>query len=147
MSFAAADYLICEMRERGELLTPLKLQKLIFYADAWSMALRGQELTNERFQAWVHGPVAVSQYHRFKEYQWRPIDAEISKPDLLADIRNHLDEVIDVFGSETAVALERMTHNERPWIEARNGYSDDEACTEYIDKKITKKFYASLVED
>ena len=129
-----ADYLLDECRERGEALTPLKLQKMLFYADAWHMVLHGDELTNERFQAWVHGPVALSQYHRFKEYQWRPIGADIQRPTLEAGVAEHLDEIIVVFGSETAVALEQMTHAELPWIEARGTLQPHEACNMYISK-------------
>lgn len=139
-----ADYLIVESRERGDLLTPLKLQKLMFYADAWSLALYDKEITPEKFQAWVHGPVALSQYHRFKENRWRPILDEIDKPSLSSDLEKHLCEIVDVFGVETGPALEAMTHQELPWIEARGGIPDDQPCNAYIDKDVTKKFYASL---
>lgn len=143
-SFTLADYLIVESRERGELLTPLKLQKLMFYADAWHLALHDKEITCERFQAWVHGPVALSQYHRFRDYKWKPIDAEIGRPELTKNLTTHLDEVIDVFGSETAVSLEIMTHKEKPWIEARGGIPEDEPCNNYISKETTKEFYRSI---
>lgn len=146
-SFTLADYLICESRERGELLTPLKLQKLMFYSDAWHLALYEQEITAERFQAWVHGPVALSQYHRFKDLKWRPIEAEIERPKIDDRLKTHLDEVVDIFGSESAVALEIMTHNERPWLEARGNLPPDEPCNNYISKETTKEFYRSLVQD
>lgn len=146
-SYELADYLIIESRERGELLTPLKLQKLMFYADAWYLALYDTELTNERFQAWVHGPVALSQWHRFKDFKWRPIDADIERPAFNSVTTKHLNEIIDVFGSETAVSLERMTHQETPWIEARAGLPDDEPCSNYISKDTTKEFYRILGQD
>jgi len=142
-----ADFLIAESRERGDLLTPLKLQKLMFYADAWFMALYDKELTSERFQAWVHGPVALSQYHRFKAYQWRPILEEVEKPEFDKRTTKHLKEILDVFGPETGPALEMMTHSEKPWVKARGGIPDDEPCNAYISKKTTKKFYASLGKD
>lgn len=143
-SQSLADFLIVESRERGDLLTPLKLQKLMFYADAWSMALYDQELTQERFQAWVHGPVALSQYHRFKENKWRPILDEIDRPNFTGALSQHLCEIVDIFGAETGPALEAMTHQERPWIEARGGIPDDMPCNAYIDKNTTKSFYAAL---
>lgn len=143
-SQSLADFLIVESRERGDLLTPLKLQKLMFYADAWSLALYDRELTAERFQAWVHGPVALSQYHRFKENRWRPILDEIDRPKVTDAIANHLCEIVDVFGVETGPALEAMTHQEFPWIEARGGIPDDQPCNAYIDKNTTKAFYAAL---
>lgn len=142
-----ADFLILESRERGDLLTPLKLQKLMFYADAWFMALYNGELTTERFQAWVHGPVALSQYHRFKENRWHPILDEVDMPEFDERSTNHLREILDVFGPETGPALEMMTHSETPWLDARGGIPDDEPCNAYISKETTKKFYASIAED
>lgn len=145
-SWDLADYLLAESRERGEVLTPLKLQKLLFYADAWYMALYGQEATSEKFQAWVHGPVALSQYHRFKDYRWRPITEEVDKPKLEQGMARHLDEITDVFGSQTATALEIMTHQEKPWVAARAGIPDDQACNNYIDKELTREFYANFAQ-
>jgi uncharacterized phage-associated protein len=139
-----SDFLLTESRERGEFLTNLKLQKLLYYADAWSMVLFDEELFAERFQAWVHGPVLVSQYRRFKDFKWRPIDMELPKPRLSARIQNHLEEVIDIFGSETAIALELMTHRERPWLEARGQLPPSETSTAYISKDTTKAFYKAM---
>lgn len=141
-----ADYLLAESRERGDVPTPLKLQKLIFYADAWHLALYGTESTPERFQAWVHGPVALSQWHRFKAYRWKPIDEEIERPNIDANLAAHLDEIVDVFGSETATALEIMTHQEKPWLEARGDLPDDAPCNNYISKKTTEDFYRQVYE-
>lgn len=143
-SYVLADYLLDECRQRGELLTPLKLQKLMFYADAWHMALYGEEATDERFQAWVHGPVALSQYYRFKDYRWKPISEDIRRPVVSDRLKSHLDEIINVFGSETAVALEIMTHRETPWREARGGLADDEPCNNFISKETTREFYRTL---
>ena len=139
-----ADYLLSECRERGEVLTNLKLQKLLYYADAWYLALRGRPLFRERFQAWVHGPVLYSEYRRFKDYQWRPISEEIERPALSPSVEQHLDEIIDLFGSETAVALELMTHRERPWIEAREGCGDTDPCTNHISLETTRDFYRAM---
>ena len=51
-------------------MTPLKLQKMVFYADAWFMALNdGEELIADRFEAWVHEPVARDLYIRFANYK------------------------------------------------------------------------------
>lgn len=140
-----ADFLIVESRERGDLLTPLKLQKLMFYADAWHMVVFDSEITPERFQAWVHGPVALSQYHRFKDFQWRPITDDLQKPQFGADGCQHLVEIVDVFGSESGTALEIMTHQEEPWLSARGGIADDEPSRTFIDKAITKSYYGQFL--
>ena len=142
-----SDYLLSEMRERGEILTPLKLQKMMFYADAWHLALYDREITGECFKAWVHGPVLTSQYARFKDYRWMPITSDIKKPETSENLARHLNDIVDIFGSETAVALERMTHQETPWLEARGDLPDDEPCDNYISKATTAEYYRELGQD
>jgi len=139
-----SNYLLCECRERGEILTNLKLQKLLFYAQAWHLALKNTSLFEEDFQAWVHGPVLPSQYQRFKDFKWRAIDVEIDKPELPEDLRDFLDEIIDTFGTETAISLELMTHREKPWKEARGNLPPDEASNAIITKQIMTDFYKAL---
>lgn len=139
-----ADYLLCEARERGELLSNLKLQKLLFYADAWSLALFDKELFSEEFQAWVHGPVLPSQYHRFKDFKWRPITFDVQCPELDPRLALHLNEIMDVFGSEPAVALELMTHREKPWLDARGDTPSTDPSSAPISKAVTKEYYRSL---
>ncbi len=139
-----SDYLLIENQERGENLTNLKLQKLLYYAQAWHLALKGQPLFDEDFQAWVHGPVLPSQYYRFREFQWRPIMLEIARPDVAPGVATFLNEIVDVFGSETAVALELMTHRETPWIEARGTLSPHEPSNSPISKESMQKYYRTL---
>jgi uncharacterized phage-associated protein len=141
---SVADFLLIECRERGDVLTNLKLQKLLYYAQAWFLAAYNKSLFSEDFQAWVHGPVLLSQYQRFKQNEWRPIQDELVKPDLPLEVKSHLLEIVDIFGIETGVSLERMTHNEQPWIIARGGIPADEASTAIISKESMKFFYQSL---
>ena len=143
-----ADFLLVESRERGEVLTNLKLQKLLYYADGWFSVVNGRPLFAEDFQAWVHGPVLPSQYRRFKEFQWRPIELDVLRPVGLAkEIVAHLEEIVDVFGSETAVALELMTHREPPWLEARAGLPADAPSNAIISKQTMKAYFQSLEAD
>jgi uncharacterized phage-associated protein len=142
-----ADFLLAESREQGEILTNLKLQKLLYYAQAWFLALHDRELFGEDFQAWAHGPVLPSQYHRFKEFAWRPIMVDVESPDVSEEILDHLCAIIQEFGTETAVALERMTHREDPWIDARDDLPDSAISTAEIPKESMKSYYRSLMED
>jgi uncharacterized phage-associated protein len=102
--------------------------------------------TTEDMQAWVHGPVLPSQYHRFSDFRWRPIvDEKIARPTIGdKNVEAHLFEIVDVFGTETAVALERMTHQEAPWREARNDLPPDANCANIISKDSMKKYYRAL---
>lgn len=139
------DYILATSRDRGELLTNLKLQKLLYYAQAWFLALYDDYLFAEDFQAWVHGPVLPTQYRRFNMFAWRPIDDLVHKPDaLLVRVARHLDKIVSEFGSETAIALEIMTHREKPWRDARKGLPPHAPSTAIISKHSMRDFYKHL---
>lgn len=139
-----ADYFLRKSHEVGECLTNLKLQKLVYYAQAWYLAIYDKELFDAEFEAWIHGPVNRDLYFRFKKYLWQPITEDIEIPKLSKLIKEYLDEVFDVFGGISAYELERMTHNETPWIEARNGIPHDRKCSTPISQKTMKEFYKNL---
>jgi uncharacterized phage-associated protein len=110
--------------------------------------LEDRALFSEDFQAWAHGPVLPSQYHRFKDFAWRPLTVEVDAPTIADEaIKHHLEAIIEEFGTETAVALERMTHREAPWIEARNGLPNGAASDARISKDSMKKYYRSLNDE
>lgn len=141
-----ANYLLCFSQEHGDVMTPLKLQKMVFYADAWYMALNdGEELVADKFEAWVHGPVARDLYIRFADYKWQPITGEIECPDLPENVSGHLDEIYQVFGGYSAYELEQLTHQEEPWINARGDLAENAVCRNVIDKKLTAEFYRGMM--
>lgn len=140
-----ADYLLWFAREHGDLLTPLKLQKLMFYADAWYMVMHeGEELIGEPFEAWVHGPVHRSTYNRFSAHRWNPIPGEAGKPELSPALEKFLSDVYTVFGGFSAYELEQLTHQETPWKAARGNFPSDASCTTAIDKALTRSFYNEM---
>jgi uncharacterized phage-associated protein len=140
-----ADFLLIECRERGDILTNLKLQKLLYYAQAWHLAIHNKQLFAEDFQAWVHGPALPSQYQRFKKFEWRPILEESIVLPRLDDVNvvSYLVEIVNIFGVETASSLELMTHNEKPWQDARKGIPKDQPSTAVITKQSMRLFYQS----
>jgi uncharacterized phage-associated protein len=142
-----SNFLIWQFRDSGDCdLTNLKLQKLLYYAQAWFLALHKSPIFDEDFQAWVHGPVVRTEYDRFKSFRWNSIvDASIGeKPCFSQDIEKHLNEIISEFGTESAVALELMTHREKPWLEARGSLAPDASSSNIITKKAMQDFYTSL---
>lgn len=140
-----ADYLLWFANEHGDLLTPLKLQKLMFYADAWHMALNdGVELIAEPFEAWVHGPVHRATYNRFSAHRWNPIPYTGPKPALTAGVETFLQDVYGVFGGFSGYELEQLTHQEAPWKAARGSLPPDASCTANIDKSLTRSFYTEM---
>jgi uncharacterized phage-associated protein len=118
-----AKYLLAKADpEVGDLMSNLKLQKLVYYAQGFHLALFDTPLFDEDIEAWAHGPVVPDLYHGFKQYGagaiQPPTDLDLS---LFSDETVELlDEVYSVFGQFSAWKLRNMTHEEPPWSEAGN---------------------------
>lgn len=143
----AADYLIAFSREVGDPLTNLKLQKLLYYAQGWYLALYDVPLFGERIEAWAHGPAVPPVYEDFKGWRWQPIGGGIQKPQVGARVKSHLDEIMQVFGVLNAYELERMTHREAPWLDARGALAMDEPSHEVISTDSMKKFFKAVAAE
>jgi uncharacterized phage-associated protein len=111
-----SKFLIAFSHEHGDPLSNLKLQKLLYYAQAWHLAIFDKPVFEEQIEAWVHGPVVVPEYRRFKGWAWQPIQDDPEAPALDEALAQHLTEVMDVYGGMTAYQLEQLTHSETPWI-------------------------------
>lgn len=140
-----ANYILRSAHDAGDVITNLKLQKLIYYAQAWYLALYDEPLFDEEFQAWVHGPVQRELYDRFKNYRWNPIEENPDLPTLPDEVVQHLDDILAEFGGYGAYELERMVHREDPWIKARKGLPPDEPSTTVISKHDMQEYYRSLL--
>ncbi len=113
-----ADYFLAKQDEdSGDTISNLKLQKLVYYAQGYYLAIFDKPLFNEEIEAWTHGPVVPELYHRFKEHGATSIpaisDLDISKFD--DEVQGFLDEVYDVFNQFSGWTLRNMTHEELPW--------------------------------
>ena len=118
--FDAAKYFLAQADdESGDLISNLKLQKLVYYAQGLHLALYDKPLFPEAVEAWTHGPVVPELYHAYKHHEAgsipRPGDLDFSTFD--APTRELLDEVYSVYGQFSAWKLREMTHEEAPWKE------------------------------
>ncbi|MFV8380993.1 Panacea domain-containing protein [Corynebacterium hindlerae] len=110
-------------------LTPLKLQKLVYYAQGEYMrATAGVPLFHDEMQAWTHGPVVPSLYRELRAYGGREIPPAEVMPtsftwDDFRDCENVLIDVWKKYGIYSAWALRNKTHSERPWLD--NFEADD----------------------
>ena len=139
-----AEFIIAFSHEHGDPVSNLKLQKLLYYAQAWYLALSDKPLFDERIEAWVHGPAVPPVYGEFKEWSWKSIDLEVGAPafdDL--QIVEHLNEVMDVYGGLSAFQLEKMTHEEDPWKNARAGLAPDVSSSAIISHEAMKRYYSA----
>lgn len=83
-----AKYFINELHPE-----PLKLQKLLYFAQGFSYAFYDKELFNDDFEAWVHGPVIPSIYHEYKSYEYNPIDLNYNLKEFNKDVIDLLEYV------------------------------------------------------
>lgn len=110
--------------ESGDLMTNLKLQKLLYYAQGWYLALYHRPLFHDPIEAWLHGPVVPSVYRQYSEWGSQPISrSEDFDPDSFdSDMQSFLNEVYEVYGQFSAWKLRNMTHEEEPWLKAQQGH-------------------------
>lgn len=131
---AVANYFLERARAVGEEISPMKLQKLVYYAHGWHLGILGEPLIDEQIEAWQYGPVIRSLYHEFKEFGNQPINrlATIRTPtgasaprlpESAVDVRAILDEVYDSYGVYTPFQLSMMTHAPgTPWNQTFERY-------------------------
>ena len=133
-----------------EEVTPLMLQKLLYFIQGIYSALYGEPLFVEECRAWIHGPVYPEVYELFKDFKYNPIDDvrfvlfEGMENGLTAQEKRVVDLVVNTFGMYGGKTLEKITHNETPWIEARNGYEEGIPSNELLSKEQIMNYYISV---
>lgn len=138
-----ADYFLALVdRDEGELLSNLKLQKLLYYAQGFYLALYDKPLFEDRIEAWTHGPVVPVVYHNYKKYGSDalpfPENFYIDKYD--SETKNLLNEIYDSYGQYSAVYLRNLTHQEAPWINTDEG-------SEISLEKMKNYFKTQIIQD
>lgn len=135
-------------RDSGSTITPLKLQKILYYAQGYYLAMYDMPLFNEDFQAWAHGPVNPKIYNNYKEYGYDSINYPSGKaPRIKDDILDFLYKIWDTFGIYDGKYLEGLTHKEEPWISARERArcSSGDNCNEIITKESMRQFFKTKI--
>lgn len=138
-----ADYFIHFSHGVGDPISNLKLQKLLYYAQAWRLALHGNALFPERIEAWVHGPAVPPVYGQFKGWAWQPITGNPVSPKFSAALNTHLHQVMRQYGPMTAYQLELLTHREHPWRDARKNLPANAPSNAIISHQSMRDFYRS----
>lgn len=139
-----ADYFLTLVdEEAGDALSNLKLQKLVYYAQGFSLAITGKPLFNETIEAWQHGPVVPSLYRSLKKHGSEPVPSPengIDRGNYPAEVTELLDEVYSVYGQFSASKLRNMTHQEPPWIEAMGA-----GPSHPINHQTMREYFSTLV--
>lgn len=133
--------------EKLEEVTPLMLQKLLYFIQGVYFALYGRPIFEEDCRAWVHGPVYPEVYELFRDFKYNPIDdarfalLEGTADALTDDEKRVIDLIVNTFGMYGGKILEKITHNEDPWMEARKGYEGSIHSSELLPKEQIMKYY------
>lgn len=143
---SAHDVAAYILREKSP-LSAMKLQKLVYYAQAWSTVWDDRPLFGERIEAWANGPVVRELYdvHRgqFEVREWPR-----GNPDTLdGEQRSTVDAVLDYYGPRNAQTLSDMTHSEAPWRLARRGLAEGDRGNREITLASMSEYYSSLPDD
>lgn len=152
-----SNYIIHYFQYKGDSITNKKLQKLLYYIEAWNLVYINSFI-EEDFEAWVHGPVIPSVYNEYKKFGYSNIELssvhikknfELLKQNIFDTSKREdlFEAVLNKYGSLASFQLELLTHSEPPWINARGDIDPTVPCSNVIDKSEMKKYYSSLLKN
>lgn len=140
--FDVAKYIL---QKHGK-MTTMKLEKIVYYCQAWSLAWDEQPLFLEDFQAWANGPVCPELFQKHK-------GLFIVDASLFQDIPDYpftpsqletIHSVLSYYGDKDPQWLSELTHKEAPWKEARVGITAGTPCENIISKESMQQYYEGL---
>ena len=142
------SYIFEQMKE----VTPLALQKILYFIQGIYMVIFGKPLYKEDCMAWIHGPVYEEVYDLFRDFKYNPIEDNrfaIFKDrfeELSEQEKKVIDLVINTFGKYSGKVLEDITHEELPWKNARVGYESSEPSREIISKDEIRNYFIHVAD-
>lgn len=164
---AVANEFLLLARRDSRSLDPMQLQKLVYFAHGWHLALTGRPLIREKVEAWPFGPVIPTLFHEFKRWGSGAIqepamrgrllggvkigshpaslDEEATVDEDLATAKRVIERVWDVYGRFSGVKLSEMTHQpSSPWFEARRAHPGERDVE--IPNESMKRFFAHRID-
>lgn len=141
--FDVAGYIL---HQRGE-MTTWKLQKLVYYSQAWSLVWDEYPIFDERIEAWANGPVCPALYQKHRGaflIKESDIADDADLDDLDENEKETIDAVLSYYGDKSSQWLSDLTHREDPWRDARIGLSDGERGNVEITHGAMADYYGNL---
>ena len=125
-------------------ISTMKLQKLAYYSQAWNLVWLEEPLFDSEIQAWINGPVVWDLFDkhrgRFTVDSWSEGDAsELTEPETQT-----IDAVLDAYGKFTGQQLSALSHQEDPWVEAREGLSQSESSGVPVSLDRMQQYYSAV---
>ena len=142
--FDVASYIL----NKSGSMTTMKLQKLCYYAQAWSLAWDEIPLFEEDFQAWANGPVCPELFNTHRGmFLVNPGYCEQVKNSIYSftdSQKETIDKVLDYYGDKSPQWLSDLTHSELPWKNARGSTPIGAQCNSVIQKESMQQYYGGL---
>lgn len=141
--FDVAKYIL----EKQGTMSTMKLQKLCYYAQAWSLVWDDEELFPEEFEAWANGPVCRTLYNAHQglfKISSRNIPSDKLTNTLTENQKDTIDHVLEHYSKQDAQWLSTLTHMEAPWRDARKDCAPGQRCNNIITKASMVEYYGSL---
>lgn len=132
--------------EKQGRMTAMKLQKLVYYCQAWSLVWDERPIFDEKLQAWANGPVVPELFTAHRGMfivNSADIDGDTTKLDGTAI--ETIDAVLHYYGDKTSQWLSDLTHNEDPWKIAREGLAPGERGSIEITHASMAEYYQSIL--
>ena len=141
--FDVAKYIL----EKQSPMTTMKLQKLVYYSQAWSIVWDEKPMFAEKIEAWASGPVVRELYDEHKGMFQISSLGEGNTDNLKLEEKETIDAVLQAYGNKSAQWLSDLTHMEQPWNEARKGIPIGQNCENEIIPASLAEYYGSLPPD
>lgn len=132
-------------------MSHLKLQKLLYYSQAYHLAYFNNPLFDDDFEAWMHGPVCRRVFRELRGASVLYSDVSFSteskdpNPEIEAKLNTlqvqFVNEILTALSKWSGMELESATHGEMPWLNARSGYGPADPCTVIIKKEDMQSYY------
>jgi uncharacterized phage-associated protein len=142
--FDVAAYIL---DKQGE-MTTMKLQKLLYYSQAWSLVWDETPLFENNIEAWANGPVVREVYEAHRgRFKISRTDINGNPANLNSTQKETIDAVLEGYGPKSSQWLSDLTHSESPWREARQGLAAGERGNQIISLATMAEYYGIAASD
>ena len=142
MKVTVLDVAECVLQKLGA-VPAMKLQKLVYYCQAWSLVWEDRTIYDDRIEAWAHGPVIPRLYAAHRgEYMMETVSGNPSR--LSQEDAETIEAVVKFYGDKSSQWLSDLTHQEYPWKKARKGLQRGERGSKEITLASMAEYYGSL---
>ena len=125
-------------------VTAIKLQKLVYYSQAWSLVWDEEPLFEDEIQAWANSPVSPTLYEAHRRQFKVSVISDGNLESLTPSQRETIDKVLEFYGDKSSQWLSDLTHQESPWLEARRGLAPGQPGNCEITTASMAEYYSSL---